>query len=625
MTHMKVAAALLFVAATAWSQVWIDASNFTDEVIEGQPATLRLVGVPNCAGTCLGVEISLPAGEVVIWSFGDGSPDVVTGSARVTHTFPRGWFDVTARVGQHLFRKRFFSQAIPVSPRSFIDIASAPQIISENAGPWIVKLVRSGNLDVSSTIGFEAVQPKDSFSPGSNMERALTTTGGTVTFAPGETTKDIVLQLFDDTLYEGSRSARLILWGTDGASIRQYPSASFSQGPTSVPLQIDDDETPPTLSVADVEVMEGNGGQSEAVFNVRLSAPLGRSWGLSYSLLSVTAMAGTDFLRPQGVLVIPAGAVAVSLPVTLIADQEAEPDETFAFRTTGVPPEANFLYATARIVNDDITLTPRLLRVARGVQGSLTFDVGNPSFPGTVTLVSSAPEVVGVPSGVPMPAGSSRVTVPFDAILPGQADIEARLQTEQGIVSARARIEVVDTALRVEPSSLVFRQGDAKSIRIGFVPPVGESHVVTLTSTGSAAIAFPLTVVVPAGGTAEASLKAWSLGAGAIHLAAPDLLASATLPVEVLDAGALAIESVTPPFGTAGTRVVINGSPFGEQCSVTFGDLPATIEARSESSLTVTAPPHEPGAVDVTVTCGALHATKTRGFTYATARRRPSR
>jgi hypothetical protein len=243
-----------------------------------------------------------------------------------------------------------------------------------------------------------------------------------------------------------------------------------------------------------------------------------------------------------------------------------------------------------------------------------------------VMLSSSSPDVVGVPASVSLPAGSARVSVPFDAILPGQGEIEARLQTAQGIVSAQARIEVFEpTTLRVDPASVILRQGETQSIRIAFVPPVGEPHTVTLSPRGSAGITFPSMVVVPAGGTAEASLHATSPGAGAINLNARELMAGATLLVEVLDAAAPAIESVTPPFGAGGTRVIIAGSRFGEQCSVTFGDLLATVEARSESSLTVIAPPHAPGAVDVTVTCGALHATRTRGFTYATARRRPSR
>lgn len=639
MQHMKTIVALLFAAATAladeppWSIVTID-TNLAN-VVEGQPATLRLiVPVQNCTLGCLPSEVPLHPGDVVTWSFGDGSPDVtVTGSPRVMHTFPRGWFDVTARVGSRVFRQSIFSEAVAVSPPSYIDIVSRPSDVSESAGTYVVKLVRSGNLGVSSIMGFTAVQPADFWSPGSNLEHSLTTTTGTVTFAPGETSKDIALGLLNDTWYEGSRHTGVIIWSADGALIRPYPSASWTSAQTTVWFWIHDDDVPPKISVADVTVIEGNERGSEAVFNVMLSAPMGRGWTLSYYLENLTAMAGTDFIRSKNSsisLVIPAGANAVPVRVPIVEDHDAEPDETFAFhiiRPVAGPPEGNRLDATATIVNDDTTLTPAFLRVVRGTRGSLSFDIGNPASANrTVVLASSSPEILGVPSTVPLPVGSARVSVPFDALLPGQAYVEARVETAEGIVSAQARIEVVEaTTLRVDPASLVFRQGDVQSIRIAFVPPVGEPHVVTLAAAGSAAISFPSTVVIPAEGTAEVALHATSPGTGTITVSAPSLLVAATILVEVLDAAAPAIDSVTPRLGAGGTRVTITGSRFGDQCSVTFGDLPAGVVARTASSLIVIAPPNAPGAVDVTVTCGALHATKTRAFTYATARRRPSR
>jgi hypothetical protein len=321
--HMKGFAVLMLVAATAfaddvpWSTVAIEAMA---NVVEGQPATLRLIIPPSvCVLPCLPYEVVLNPSDTVTWSFGDGSPDVtVTGSPRVTHTFPRGWFEVTAVVRQqHVIRNRIFSQAVPVSPPSYVDIASAPQAVSENGGPYIVKLVRSGNLGVSSTLGFEAVQPTDYGI--SNLKPSLTTTSGTVTFAPGETSKGIVVELLDDNLYEGSRYAGLTIWSVDGALIRPYPSSLSAGAMTAVWFYIHDDETPPTLSVADVEVIEGSDRPSEAVFNVTLSAPLARSWRLSYVLRGLTATAGTDFINPPNaptLLLIPPGVTAVPVLVT---------------------------------------------------------------------------------------------------------------------------------------------------------------------------------------------------------------------------------------------------------------------------------------------------------------------
>ena len=226
-----------------------------------------------------------------------------------------------------------------------------------------------------------------------------------------------------------------------------------------------------------------------------------------------------------------------------------------------------------------------------------------------------------MPSNVTLPAGYAQLIIPIEAPVPGEAIVQA----STGIVSAQAHIEVVDvTSLRVAPSSIVLAEGATETVHVSFAPPVAAPHTVALTARGPGAISFPASVVVPAGGTADVTLRAASEGWVAIDMAAGDLLTAATLLAEVVGTGAPAIDAVTPLFGQAGTRVTISGARFTDRCSVTFGDQPAAVESRTASLLTVIAPPNG-GTVDVTVTCGAEHATKSRAFTYTALRRRPSR
>src|SRR5204863_1822411 len=126
--------------------------------------------------------------------------------------------------------------------------------------------------------------------------------------------------------------------------------------------------------------------------------------------------------------------------------------------------------AAATILNDDTTLTPDPCRVARGTHQALLFDIGNPVVAATpVTVVSSSPDVVHVPSNVTLPAGYAQLIIPIEAPVPGEAIVQA----STGIVSAQAHIEVVDvTSLRVAPSAIVLAEGATETVHVSFAPPV---------------------------------------------------------------------------------------------------------------------------------------------------------
>lgn len=78
------------------------------------------------------------------------------------------------------------------------------------------------------------------------------------------------------------------------------------------------------------------------------------------------------------------------------------------------------------------------------------------------------------------------------------------------------------------------------------------------------------------------------------------------------------ISSVSPSSGpdTGGVAVTISGTNLAGATSVTFGGAPGVITAITDTSLTVTAPPHAVGGVDVTVTTAGGSATLAAGFFY---------
>ncbi len=65
------------------------------------------------------------------------------------------------------------------------------------------------------------------------------------------------------------------------------------------------------------------------------------------------------------------------------------------------------------------------------------------------------------------------------------------------------------------------------------------------------------------------------------------------------------------------TRVKITGTDFRKPTTVTFGGIPGTdLYRQNTTTLYVTAPPHDPGSVDVTVRTPYGHTVAKKGFTY---------
>jgi photosystem II stability/assembly factor-like uncharacterized protein len=141
---------------------------------------------------------------------------------------------------------------------------------------------------------------------------------GTLTFAPGVQTKNILIPIIGDTIDEFNESFGVALSNPVNATIL-YPEAL---------VNILDDDAPPALSVTDVTVAESAAG-SKSVFSIRLSAPTGKGATVTYSTADGTATAGSDYTAASGVLNFSPGQTVKTVEVPVLNDSVAEPDETF--------------------------------------------------------------------------------------------------------------------------------------------------------------------------------------------------------------------------------------------------------------------------------------------------------
>ena len=167
---------------------------------------------------------------------------------------------------------------------------------------------------------------------------------GTLTFGEDETVKYITIPVKGDRQHEALERVRLRL--TNGiAMIIQT---------TEVDGEIEDDDPAPTVSVADVSVIEGQDGTTNAVFKVTLSEAAGKTETVIYRTVDVTAAAGSDYTAVSGTLTFQEGVMSMTVSVPVSGDTAIELLETFALTLISDSDlRIGRGQALATIVNDD--------------------------------------------------------------------------------------------------------------------------------------------------------------------------------------------------------------------------------------------------------------------------------
>jgi hypothetical protein len=146
-----------------------------------------------------------------------------------------------------------------------------------------------------------------------------TPTSGTLTFAATDTTKTVDVTITGDTKNEANETFFVNLSNPQSATITD------SQGRGT----ITNDDTAPTLAIADATANEGSGGGTTTfTFPVTLSAASGRPVSVDYSTANGTAKA-TDYTAKSGTLLFNEGDLSKNITVTVAADNVNEADETF--------------------------------------------------------------------------------------------------------------------------------------------------------------------------------------------------------------------------------------------------------------------------------------------------------
>ena len=196
--------------------------------------------------------------------------------------------------------------------------------------PFVVTLSKAAVDNV--TIGYRTVA--GTAQAGSDF----TARSGTVTFAPGETSKAILIPgTFNDSTAETDKAFMVELFDPQGATfsggLRILRDAAFI---------LDDDGTnlKRTVFIHGSDILEDDSGRTEAVFIIEISRPFAETTVLGYTTANGTARAGQDFVAKSGTVTFAPGQTKAAVHVQTLGDAKIEPVETIFLNLTGTIPAA---------------------------------------------------------------------------------------------------------------------------------------------------------------------------------------------------------------------------------------------------------------------------------------------
>lgn len=264
-------------------------------------------------------------------------------------------------------------------------------------------------------------------------------TNGMLVFSPGQTSKTINVPIIGDIVFEGNEYFELNISNTQGVTITN------SNGIGTI---LEDDAR--LISVVSQHVGEGDIGQFTTDINITLAMVSGNDANISYTVSSTTATNGVDFNASSGYVMIPAGTLSTTIPITHYGDLTYEPNEDINITITTTSP--GFSVSGGGVLtldNDDgvlrmggltilegntSTTTSGLIRLNLTRSSTLPIDVNYTMIPVTAT---ANVDYVSESGQVTIPAESTyvdiNITILGDAEIEGDETFKVRITNEQNV------------------------------------------------------------------------------------------------------------------------------------------------------------------------------------------------
>jgi acetyl esterase/lipase len=243
--------------------------------------------------------------------------------------------------------------------------------VEEGRGSLPVTIVREG-----LTTGYSRIWPTIMPEVG-DLDADAFINHDAVEFAPGETSKTLMVAIRDDAIQEPTEQLTLAL--------RIAGHADDPHNPPTSTLTIHDNDGPPSnaaLSVAGTSVTEGNSGTRQAVFAVTLNEAVSQPVTVHYETQDGNAAAGTDYNATSGTLTFATGETSRTVSVAVLGDTVVENDEQFFLQISdAIGARIQGSRGRATIVNDDSAPANQIrgLEFARAGSQPLSLDLYLPT------------------------------------------------------------------------------------------------------------------------------------------------------------------------------------------------------------------------------------------------------
>ena len=488
----------------------------TTACAEGTPVQFNLQGT----GTMYEGPYRLSPCDSVTWDFGDGTTEKLPdGTAAQTHTWAvAGNYTVTAIVKNVFGTRPVSSSFVVASKPSTIVWTQVPPVL-ETAGSLSIPFRRTGNTErrVSAVL---AIKPDLTW-----LEPSLRQASIAIVFEPGETEQVITLPLYDNHLYDGTRSLESTM------HLVQPAGGTFLQRST---VTILDNEPRPTLTCDAISVVEGHDGLRRAAIPCRLSAPLATSLNLYGTLWRIS---GDSPAPAADGTQIAAGLLSGMITFNVFGDRLPERSEQYRLSIGPYGNEWSPIEgppATITVLNDDAGLTTTRSRVDLGERIELTL------FPGTqyetptkFSVLSSNVSAVKVPETVVVEPRTDAVTFFADAVGEGDADISS--WTDAGRVTTHLRVNQ-PAAIIVSAHAMTIANGATATLRISLSPARSTPLLVRLVSDPRI-VSVPAEAIIPPGGEVAIDVRAVGVGGTAIGVTThAEAVAGSSVLVDVVPA-----------------------------------------------------------------------------------------
>jgi hypothetical protein len=250
-------------------------------------------------------------------------------------------------------------------------------------------------------------------------------TGGTITFAPGQTSKTVDVMTNGDIVAELDESFLVNLSAPSRATIGDGQAVGT----------IVDDELQPVIDLDRPSVGEGNTGTSTLTFTVSLSHPSAAPVTVEWATGPGTALAGTDYVSGSGTVTFASLDTSEPISVTVTGDTLYELDETVIVNLSNADAPIGRPQRFGTISNDDtapiVSIVDQSVEEGNAGTATLRFSITLSAVSGTDASISYATsdgsategtDYVGATGTLTIPAGSGGTSL--DVTVDGDTSYE---------------------------------------------------------------------------------------------------------------------------------------------------------------------------------------------------------